>query len=145
MTLSVSFVVPGTPVGKGRPRAFRRGNGIAMHTPDKTANYENLVRLAAAEAMAGQPPLRDPVSVSLMIHLTPPASWSQRKRAQALGGEIRPTTTPDIDNTIKSIFDAMNGVVFGDDRQVVSLSAAKTYQPAARVVVVVESAEWCAQ
>lgn len=124
---SVSFTVPGAPVGKGRPRAFRRGNGIAMHTPEKTANYEALVRMVAAESMAGAAPMLGAVAVDLCIDLTPPASWSNRKRDQAVAGEWVPTSKPDIDNTIKAIFDAMNGVVWGDDRQVAALAAKKQY------------------
>lgn len=41
-------------IGKGRPRAFRSGNGIRMHTPEKTARYENLVAMVAQQAMRGR-------------------------------------------------------------------------------------------
>lgn len=136
--LGVIFIVPGAPVGKGRPRAFRRGNGIAMHTPEKTANYEALVRMAASQAMSGRAPFDGAVSASIEIEITPPASWSQRKREQAIAGDIRPTTKPDIDNTMKSIFDAISGVVWGDDRQVVNVSASKRYAPTAGARVSVE-------
>ena len=48
---AVTFTVPGTPVGKGRPKFARRGNFTVAYTPEKTASYENLVKIAAGQAM----------------------------------------------------------------------------------------------
>lgn len=124
---SVTFTVPGEPVGKGRARAFRAGAGIRMHTPEKTARYENLVALAARQAMGGRPPMPGAVSIGLMLYTMPPASWSKKKRAAALSGDIRPTTKPDCDNVLKAIADACNGIVFVDDKQVCEVSIKKLY------------------
>ena len=41
----IRFVVPGEPVGKGRPRVVQRNGFAHSYTPEKTANYENLVKL----------------------------------------------------------------------------------------------------
>lgn len=124
---SIRFTVPGQPVGKGRPRAFRMGKGVRMFTPEKTVSYENLVATAAHGAMRGQPPVEGAVAVDLDIRLMVPMSWSAKKRAQALEGQIHPTKKPDADNVTKAIFDAMNGIVWGDDVQVVRLSLCKRY------------------
>ena len=51
----VAFVVPGEPVAKGRARAFIRAGHVAHYTPEKTARFENLVKLAAQQAMNGEP------------------------------------------------------------------------------------------
>lgn len=133
----IEFIVPGEPVGKGRPRAFRMGNSVRMHTPDKTARYENLVAMAAQEAMAGRAPLDGPMAVEMVLVTTPPASWSQKKRGQALDGMIRPTTKPDCDNVLKAIADACNGIVWGDDKQITDVVIRKRYgvRPMARVIV----------
>lgn len=133
----IVFVVPGEPVGKGRPRAFRMGNGIRMHTPEKTTRYESLVALAARDAMAGRAPLEGPVAFDLTLVTVPPASWSKKKRAAALAGEIRPTTKPDWDNVGKAICDALNGIAFLDDKQVTDACVRKRYgeTPGARVWV----------
>ena len=55
----------------------------------------------------------------------------------ALAGEIFPTSKPDVDNVIKGIFDAMNEIVWRDDKQVVDLTVKKRYAetPMARVMV----------
>jgi Holliday junction resolvase RusA-like endonuclease len=47
----ISFTIPGEPVAKGRAKFARRGNFVTTYTPDKTARYENLVKLAAQQAM----------------------------------------------------------------------------------------------
>lgn len=123
----VAFEIPGPPVGKGRPRAFRIGNSVRMHTPEKTASYESLVKLAARQAMRDAAPMAFPVALSLVVMHAIPKSWSKRKQDAALAGTERPATKPDADNVAKVIADACNGVVWVDDAQVVELSVSKRY------------------
>jgi Holliday junction resolvase RusA-like endonuclease len=131
----ISFIIPGTPVGKGRPKFARRGNFVTAYTPEKTASYENLVKLAAAEAMKGRAVIDGAVSVWIGLYVTPPASWSQKKQRSALNGGILPTSKPDLDNCIKGIFDACNEIVWKDDKQAVELTVTKKYSESARAVV----------
>lgn len=134
----IEIVIPGTPVAKGRPRFARRGNFVSTYTPEKTANYENLVSLYASQAMNGAMPLDGALSVTVLLYLTPPASWSQKKQAAAIAQEIRPTSKPDLDNTIKGIFDACNEIVWKDDKQIVELLVTKRYDAKAMACVQVE-------
>lgn len=124
---SVHFVIPGTPVAKGRPKFARRGNFVTTYTPEKTASYENLVRVKAEEAMRNRPVIEGAVAVCIRLFVAPPASWSLKKQRAALAGEILPTSKPDADNCVKGIFDAMNEIVFRDDKQVVDLVVSKRY------------------
>lgn len=137
---TVRFVVPGPPVGKGRPRFARRGAFVRAYTDAKTASYENLVKLAAAQAMDGQPPLAGAVAVELYLFLTPPASWSQKKQRAAIAGEIMPTSKPDADNCFKAVSDACNDVVWVDDKQIVEAVIRKAYAVRAETLVVVRAA-----
>lgn len=123
----VQFVVPGEPVGKGRPRIGRVGNHARMFTPAKTASYEGLIALAGTEAMDGRVLLDCPVMVEMRIVLAIPASKSKKFKAQALAGEVFPTKKPDMDNVIKAIYDGLNGVVWKDDVQVVDAFVRKRY------------------
>lgn len=136
--MSVSFSVPGVPHGKGRPRFARRGSFVNAYTDAKTASYENLVKVLAMQAMGDKEPIPDPVHVYINISICPPASWSNKKRDLALRSDIYPTGKPDIDNVAKGILDAMNGVVYLDDKQVVSLQVKKSYEPMDQVFVGVE-------
>lgn len=136
----IAFEIPGPPVGKGRPRAFRMGNSVRMHTPEKTASYENLVKLAAKLAMRDAAPMAFPVALSLVVMHAIPKSWSKRRQEAALAGTERPTTKPDADNVAKVVADACNGVVWVDDAQVVELSVSKRYSSTPCVMVEVRPA-----
>ncbi len=123
----VSFVVPGQPVGKGRPRIGKVGNHARMFTPQKTASYENLIAMAAQQAMAGRALILGPVLVEMKIILQIPQSWSKKRKQQALEGRVLPTTKPDKDNVIKAIYDGINGIVWKDDVQAVDGYQRKRY------------------
>jgi Holliday junction resolvase RusA-like endonuclease len=132
---AIAFVIPGTPVGKGRPKFARRGSYVTTYTPEKTAIYENLVKVKAQEAMNGRPVIEGAVSVVVGLYVTPPASWSQKKQHAALAGEIFPTSKPDVDNVIKGIFDACNEIVWRDDKQACDVFVIKRYDQTARATV----------
>ena len=136
---TIAFVVPGTPVGKGRPKFARRGNFVSTYTPEKTASYENLVKVKAEEAMQGHTLFEGAVSVEIALFVTPPASWSQKKTREALAGTVFPTSKPDVDNVLKGIMDACNEIVFKDDKQAVDVKVIKRYSDTARAFVKVEA------
>ena len=142
MSRKIEFFVPGAPVGKGRPRAARRGAGVVMFTPEKTAGYEALVAATAAaalasDALAAHQLLDGPLNAVLEMRFPVPASWSKAKRARALAGVEWHTSKPDADNVAKAVLDACNGVVFRDDSQIVMLTATKEFSetPGVRVVI----------
>ena len=136
----VHFFVPGKPQGKGRPRATKRGKHIALYTPEKTVSYESTIALVASQAMVGRTPIEGPVVASIFIALPIPASWSKKKQAQAAADQLLPITKPDSDNVVKAIFDAINGVVWGDDTQVVDHVARKRYRARPGVSVTISPA-----
>ena len=127
MINAVCFTVPGEPVGKGRPRATTINGSARMYTPKKTANYESLVSLAAQRAMADTGPFACALQVEIDAVHTVPASWSKKKREQALSGAMHPTTKPDIDNIAKAIADGGNGVTWVDDKQIARLLVVRRY------------------
>jgi Holliday junction resolvase RusA-like endonuclease len=112
----------GKPVfnGSGRPV-------VIHHTPEKTANYENRVALAAQQAMGARMPFAGPIHLVVEIALTIPASWSKKRQAMAEAGQICATKKPDADNVLKAIKDGLNGIVWVDDSQAVELRVSKKY------------------
>ena len=69
-----------------------------------------------------------------------PASYSKKAREACLSGETRPTKKPDVDNILKAFLDAMNGIVYLDDCQVVDLHVKKVYGSIGLVeVLIIES------
>ena len=123
----IVFTVPGEPVGKGRPRVSTIGGHARMFTPKKTADYETLIADVAVLAMEARELIGGPVMVEMQIHVGVAASWSKKKTAAALAGELFPTKKPDIDNVLKAICDGINGIVFKDDVQVVDVHTSKRY------------------
>jgi Holliday junction resolvase RusA-like endonuclease len=91
--------------------------------------------------MAGRELLTGPVSVRLSIDLTVPTSWSQKKQRDAIDARVLPTTKPDCDNTIKAVFDGLNGVAWRDDVQVVDLTVSKRYAKIPGVLVSIRSVQ----
>lgn len=132
---TIQFTIPGAAVGKGRPKFARRGNFVTTYTPEKTASFENLVKLKAQEAMHGKPPIDCAVAVTIRLNVTPPASWSQKKQRAALAGEVLPTSKPDVDNCLKAIMDACNEIVWKDDKQAVDVMVSKRYAETACSIV----------
>ncbi len=137
MTESVTIVVCGRPVPKGRPR-IGSVNGRAMaFTPAATRKYEAHARMAAQQAMAGRAPIEGPLEVEVTALLPIPSSWSGKRSAKARQSEIVPTKRPDLDNFIKAAMDACNGIVFKDDSQAVVVKADKRYGLTPGLVVTV--------
>ena len=66
-----------------------------------------------------------------------PPSWTRKRRDDALAGVIRPTGKPDYDN-IGKVVDALNGIVWVDDSQIVDARIRKLYDERARLVIEVE-------
>ena len=122
----LTISIPGAMRGKGRPRFTSAGGFARAYTDEKTANAETWVRSCAVDQTGGHV-LDGPLSLTVEVGICPPASWSKRRRADALAGAAAPTGKPDLDNVVKLIADALNGIVWRDDKQIVHLSARKFY------------------
>lgn len=120
------FIVYGEPQGKARPRFARTNKGIRTFTPQKTARYEEQVQLSYREKHKDEP-TENPVRVYIQAHFGMPKSWSKKKKIESI--LRRPTKKPDVDNIAKVICDALNGIAYKDDSQIVELNVAKYYAP----------------
>lgn len=136
--LNIHFTVDGKPHGKGRPRFTRNGHA---YTDAATKTYEHRIALACKGAMNGAPPSEKGVEVTLSIRVAPPESVSKRKSADMLDGKILPLKKPDIDNVLKAVCDACNGIAYRDDRQVVGIELTKRYAEKSGVDVVIRECE----
>lgn len=126
MTFSLTFHIDINPVPKGRPKFSKIGGFVRTYTPKKTQDFETEVREAAKQAM-NREPLEGPLAVYLYFRLPIPKSYPKKRIAACLSGSDRPTKKPDLDNLAKSVLDALNGVIYQDDSQIVSLHMTKVY------------------
>ena len=128
------FTVPGIIRGKQRARS---GNG-RYYTPQQTVNAEAWVKQCAINAH-GRLALQGPIALEIFAIFTPAPSWSKKRTSEALNGLTRPTGKPDADNLAKLACDALNGVWWNDDAQVVSLTVHKFYGPEPEIRLTVEN------
>jgi Holliday junction resolvase RusA-like endonuclease len=135
----VTIRLAGEPNGKGRPRISTRNGMVRAYTPEKTRNYSAALRMAAETAMGDRPLFDGPVVVTVSASFSIPASFGKKKRLDALGDFIFPTKKPDIDNIAKH-FDALNGVVWTDDKNVVEATILKRYAQAPQLEIQVRAA-----
>ena len=137
MTFSIYMVIEGKPEPKGRPRFRRVKNFVQTYTPAKTKTYEAKVQELAKQAMGSHEPLETPVAVQITIRLPIPKSYSKKRTSDCLNKYEMPIKKPDWDNVAKAVTDAMNGIVYVDDAQIVAATVHKLYgmEPCVEVYV----------
>jgi Holliday junction resolvase RusA-like endonuclease len=120
------FFVEGQPQGKARARM---GKGAHWYTPDQTAMYENLIKLRAKEAGVRYCP-----NQAFEIGLE-----AIYRRAKSRKEPWPPK--PDPDNILKCVLDALQGIAYSNDVQVIRVTplmrryAVGDEQPGVRVSV----------
>ncbi len=133
----IIFTIDGEPKGKGRPRFTKSGN---TYTPKETSEYETLAAIAYKSKSKGEYFDKDvQIRMVIVAYYSIPKTVSKKKCEQMVLTEIRPQKKPDLDNVIKIIMDALNGVAYHDDAQIVSVEAHKFYSLHPRVEVAVGS------
>lgn len=124
----LTFFVPGEAKPKGRPR-FAKATGHA-YTPKRTASEEAVIRAYGQKQMIREgleQPWDGPCVVVVTALIDKPKDWWEGKEPGR----------GDVDNYAKLVTDALNKIVFKDDRQIVELTTAKAYSdtPGVRVHV----------
>ena len=133
--MTTEFTIPGTPQAKQRPRFSRRGSYVTSYTPEMTVNYENLVKVSWANANADMK-LTGALGAEVKLFFR---NWSPYLAMEI--GMVYHTKKPDVDNCLKSIFDALNGIAYDDDSQIVAVTAAKFYSENPRAWVKITELE----
>lgn len=125
----VYFEVPGMPQGKARARTFynpKLGRSQSI-TPEKTVLYENLIKQCFASKNAKGWFEKEPLEMEITARFPVLKSMSKKDKKAAENYEIFPTKRPDADNIAKVICDALNGVAYHDDTQIIRLDIIKVY------------------
>lgn len=131
--------IAGRPRGKGRPRFSARLN--RAFTPKETREYEKYVK-TEFESQVGNTwdfCIDQPLRMTITAYMPIPKSTSKRQMDMMLVDAILPTKKPDNDNIAKSICDALNGIAYKDDRQIVDLSVKKRYAIEPKTIVTLET------
>lgn len=120
----IKFKVPGSPVAQPRPRATSVNGRARMYEAKKTHavhSFKATVRMAAEQAYQGAP-LDGPLFMSLTCVL--PRPGKPKKRSD--NPPYYATKKPDLDNLMKSVADALSGILYRDDKQIAEVNMVKT-------------------
>jgi len=133
----ISFFVPGIPATSGSKSAYPYKNkktgrmGVAVAPASKRQkSWMGVVRFFAEENYNGDV-LAGPISLSLVFYLPRPKShFGTGRNAGKLKPSARkyPTTTPDLTKLVRAVEDALKGVTWKDDSQVVYQLNTKFYR-----------------
>lgn len=133
--MQVNFEVKGKVKAK---QSFKIGQNGFKYTPADVIEYANYVRMS----FINKYPAWDitqfadkPLTSEITVYMPIPKSYSKKKQEQALTGQVSPIVKPDCDNIAKNINDALNGVVYPDDKQIVKLVVKKLYSENERVEI----------
>jgi Holliday junction resolvase RusA-like endonuclease len=124
--VKLSFVVVGRPRGQQRHRV---GKG-RTYTPNQTVDYQKLIRQAFSTKHTGSPH-PGPVRLEVIAHLPrPKGHYGTGRNAGNLkdSAPYWPLLKPDFDNIAKIVADALNGLAYLDDKQVIDAHCVKFYE-----------------
>ena len=134
-------IVLGDPVAQGRPRFSRQGGFVKAYDPAKSRDYKSYVRLIAAQN-APDSPVEGAIEFSLRIYRAIPKGMPKYKREAAKEGRLRPITKPDVSNVLKGVEDALKGVWYKDDSQIVGYGVlGKWYDERPRIEIMMRELE----
>ena len=130
----IKFRYHGEAVGKGRPRVriIKKGKQAfpQLYTPKETKEFEEAIRFEFFAGNCDGWPVYErgtPLKATVLIGCSIPKSYTKKKQALCRDRVLVPDKKPDLDNILKSIFDALNGYAFEDDSQIVEIFAEKQY------------------
>lgn len=119
--------IGGEPVAQGRPRFSTKDGIFRTIDPKESREFKQVIQKMAREKMIGEPQMEGPLCLYLKVYRVPAKSWAKGKRRSAIENHEGIQSKPDLDNYIKLVLDAINGVVFNDDSAIVRICASKRW------------------
>lgn len=123
----IKFTVHGKPAPQGSMRAFHRpGMKHAVITSDNKKLKPWRQEISGMAQNQGAVASLGPMVVTLDFYFSRPKSAKKRNGM---------TVKPDVDKLARAVLDALTGIIFHDDSQVVHLTARKHYELPERVEI----------
>lgn len=145
--MRIEFTVLGKPQPAGSKKAFVvRGRPVIVDDAKKSRPWKDSVAAAAQDAMiaADLERLEGPLLLEIDFYVARPAGHygSGRNAGVVKDSAPRfPAVRPDVTKLVRGVEDAMTGLVWRDDAQVVTQTAKKRYGHPERAVVLVWQVE----
>jgi Holliday junction resolvase RusA-like endonuclease len=123
-------------------QSFRMGKH-SYQSKAVTDYQKAITAMALAQTTQDMRSLSGDLYVSVEFVWKHPKSWGKKRMAELREICIYKPSRPDIDNLCKGVFDALNGVIWNDDSQIVSIHAWKRYGYNDAIIMRVwETKEW---
>lgn len=124
----INITIPITPVAWQRPKTSIVNGWVHHYSPAKTRQYEEAIAEYYKQSTRRfKFDKEQAVCVNLVFGMPIPKSIPKSRKEAMKEGVIRHIKRPDVDNLAKSVLDALNGVAWEDDSQIVRLSTSKEY------------------
>ncbi len=126
----IKITVNGTPIAKARPRFFRKKNFVGTYNPQETEEGRFLAEAIVQVRAQIDKPLSGPLCLYLCcLFRRPKSHYGTGKNS----GKLKPsapkfcTNKKDFDNLAKFYTDALNGIAYIDDKQIINATIDKQY------------------
>ena len=120
---STEFIFCGKIRGQGRPKAAKTRNGhVHIYEDSRDKDYKRAITESYL-AQCGTTYISAPAPVSVTIYIQRHLPKQYQRKTERI--EQPDTMTPDADNVAKAVLDALNGLAYTDDAQVVDLHVVK--------------------
>lgn len=137
MPFQLKFFVPGTPAPAGSKRAFvvglKSGKPRAVmqeNNSDRLHVWYASVAEHAARAMGDRQAFTGPITLDIIFHMMRPKS---HRRTGKFAGQVKPSAPayhvqkPDRSKLLRAAEDALTGIVYVDDSQIVGGNTTKMW------------------
>lgn len=131
----LSFTIKAVPQPQLRPRVASFGGHPHVYDPASTRQFKRIVTKLASAEMAGIEPIDGPLKVSFTFYRPVQQSLSKAEFERRAVGDELPTVKPDLSNYLKATEDALNGVVWEDDRAITTEVIKKRYSTTPRIAL----------
>ena len=120
ISFSVATLDGQNPPTKGSTRSFvMNGRAITTNDNPKNKSWAKVVGFKAKEFKASDSPWSGPLQLTLIFRM--------RILKKMPKGRTLPIVKPDLDKVTRSVLDALTGILYVDDAQIIALAASKEY------------------
>lgn len=127
---ALAFVVHGTPQPAGSKRAFfRGGRTVVVDANKKSRPWKDVVAQVAGDAMAGRALMQGPLELTLRFFVHRPKGHHGKLGFVLASAPRFPMVRPDVLKLARGVEDALSGVCYRDDSQIVMEHLFKEYGP----------------
>jgi Holliday junction resolvase RusA-like endonuclease len=142
----IKFDVAGKPVPRGSKRAFpvrRKDGSLGIAVSDTTGErgrmWMAMVQEAARSALpANWVPHAGPIWLFVVFRLRRPKAHYTTKGAVKSSAPAHPTVKPDLTKLLRAVEDALTGVVWRDDSQIINQAISKEYADVDMTSIIIE-------